>query len=299
VGLSSLALSDADVLYASLPSFKKPNDIPTGMTTPKTSLLLAHCRLQTLQYCTELLAQAVSKIEGLEGCPCLEQLWLNENEIKAIQGLDLCPQLRRLYLYSNRITAIQGLGALHKLEVRIAALSHVLHQCIDVAQPGLLMFELDLHCSFLGCASGTACIGIVQPKPLILSIRESLGPQERPLVACTRSDLLQTCTKAPCPSRISCHELSGGLAGCKRANSAPSVREVQAWDIMQNGLQVLWLADNQISYIAGLSHLTALHELNLARNLIEVVSDTLEANTALHTLNLADTRLGSFKQVCL
>jgi Leucine-rich repeat (LRR) protein len=77
------------------------------------------------------------------------------------------------------------------------------------------------------------------------------------------------------------------------------VREVQAWDIMQNGLQVLWLADNQISYIAGLSHLTALHELNLARNLIEVVSDTLEANTALHTLNLADIRLGSFKQVCL
>ena len=107
------------------------------------------------------------------------------------------------------------------------------------------------------------------------------------------------CIKAPCPSGISCYELSGGLAGCKRANSAPSVREVQAWDIMQNGLQVLWLADNQISYIAGLSQLTALQELNLARNLIEVVSDTLEANTALHTLNLADTRLGSFKQVCL
>ena len=68
---------------------------------------------------------------------------------------------------------------------------------------------------------------------------------------------------------------------------------------MQNGLQVLWLADNQISYIAGLSQLTALQELNLARNLIEVVSDTLGANTALHTLNLADNRLGSFKQVCL
>ncbi|KAA6416898.1 MAG: Leucine-rich repeat-containing 9, partial [Trebouxia sp. A1-2] len=61
--------------------------------------------------------------------------------------------------------------------------------------------------------------------------------------------------------------------------------------------KVLWLADNQISYIAGLSQLTALQELNLARNLIEVVSDTLGANTALHTLNLADNRLGSFKQV--
>ncbi|DBA94023.1 TPA: Leucine-rich repeat-containing protein 9 [Trebouxia sp. C0004] len=62
-------------------------------------------------------------------------------------------------------------------------------------------------------------------------------------------------------------------------------------------LEVLWLADNQISYIAGLSQLTALQELNLARNSIEVVSDTLGANTALHTLNLADNRLGSFKQV--
>ena len=62
-------------------------------------------------------------------------------------------------------------------------------------------------------------------------------------------------------------------------------------------MQVLWLADNQISCIAGLSHLTGLQELNLARNLIEVVSDQLEGNTALQTLNLADNRLGSFKQV--
>ena len=60
---------------------------------------------------------------------------------------------------------------------------------------------------------------------------------------------------------------------------------------------MLWLADNQISCIAGLSQLTALQELNLARNLIEVVADTLEANTAIQTLNLADNRLGSFKQV--
>lgn len=62
-------------------------------------------------------------------------------------------------------------------------------------------------------------------------------------------------------------------------------------------LQVLWLADNQISCLAGLCQLTSLQELNLARNLIEVVSDQLECNTALQMLNLADNRLGSFKQV--
>lgn len=63
-------------------------------------------------------AQAVKLIEGLQGCPSLEQLWLNENEIQVIQGLDLCPQLRRLYLYSNQISCIQGLDSLHKLEVQ-------------------------------------------------------------------------------------------------------------------------------------------------------------------------------------
>ena len=62
-------------------------------------------------------------------------------------------------------------------------------------------------------------------------------------------------------------------------------------------MQVLWLADNRISHIAGVSHLTALSELNLASNLIELVGSTLEANTALRVLNMADNRLGSFKQV--
>lgn len=64
-------------------------------------------------------------------------------------------------------------------------------------------------------------------------------------------------------------------------------------------MQVLWLADNQISHITGLSQLVGLTELNLARNRIEVVGGTLEANTALQSLNLADNRLGSFKQVTL
>ena len=61
--------------------------------------------------------------------------------------------------------------------------------------------------------------------------------------------------------------------------------------------QVLWLGDNQISCISGLAQLTALQELNLARNQIEVVGNALDVNGGLHTLNLADNRIGSFKQV--
>ena len=62
-------------------------------------------------------------------------------------------------------------------------------------------------------------------------------------------------------------------------------------------VQVLWLADNHISCIAGLSRLTALQELNLASNQIELVGDTLEPNSSLKSLNLANNCLGSFKQV--
>lgn len=62
-------------------------------------------------------------------------------------------------------------------------------------------------------------------------------------------------------------------------------------------VQVLWLADNKISLITGLSQLTSLSELNLARNMIEVVGNSLVANKAVQSLNLADNRLGSFKQV--
>ncbi|KAL3151478.1 hypothetical protein ABBQ38_012478 [Trebouxia sp. C0009 RCD-2024] len=120
--------------------------------------------------------QAVTDIQGLEGCPNLEQLWLTENEITDIRGLGQCLQLRRLYLYSNHISCIEGLDNL-------------------------------------------------------------------------------------------------------------------------NNLEVLWLADNKISLIAGLSQLTCLSELNLARNMIEVVGNSLDANKAVQSLNLADNRLGSFKQV--
>lgn len=60
-------------------------------------------------------------------------------------------------------------------------------------------------------------------------------------------------------------------------------------------VQVLWLADNYISSIAGLSQLVGLKQLNLARNGITVVGNSLQQNTGLTSLNLADNRISSMR----
>lgn len=62
-------------------------------------------------------------------------------------------------------------------------------------------------------------------------------------------------------------------------------------------LQVLWLADNELSTIEGLSSLTGLRELHLARNRISRLHGTLDSNTDLRILNLADNEIDSFREV--
>ncbi|GIL73909.1 hypothetical protein Vretimale_5145, partial [Volvox reticuliferus] len=62
-------------------------------------------------------------------------------------------------------------------------------------------------------------------------------------------------------------------------------------------LEVVWLSDNYISRIAGLDHLPVLRELHLARNDIAFLGDGLSACTALTQLNLADNKIGSFKEL--
>ncbi|GLI61365.1 hypothetical protein VaNZ11_003728 [Volvox africanus] len=62
-------------------------------------------------------------------------------------------------------------------------------------------------------------------------------------------------------------------------------------------LEVLWLSDNYISRIAGLDHLPILRELHLARNDIAFLGDGLSACSALTHLNLADNKIGSFKEL--
>jgi len=59
--------------------------------------------------------------------------------------------------------------------------------------------------------------------------------------------------------------------------------------------QVLWVADNYIGSIAGLSALVSLVELNLARNDIVLVGHSLQHNSHLTGLNLADNKICSLE----
>jgi Leucine-rich repeat (LRR) protein len=60
-------------------------------------------------------------------------------------------------------------------------------------------------------------------------------------------------------------------------------------------LQVLWLADNYISSLSGISALQQLQQLNLARNDISSIGSSLLSHTALTSLNLADNKISNFQ----
>lgn len=60
---------------------------------------------------------------------------------------------------------------------------------------------------------------------------------------------------------------------------------------------MLWLADNFITAISGLTSLAALQQLNLACNDISAIGSSLAANTALTCLNLAANSVSRF-EVC-
>lgn len=83
------------------------------------------------------------------------------------------------------------------------------------AQSALLMFELTCIARFLAV--------LLKPHVLVLYCHNhsacQLGspwvPKKGLLLPAHSANLLQTCTLAPCPSGISCYELSGCLAGCE------------------------------------------------------------------------------------
>jgi Leucine-rich repeat (LRR) protein len=64
---------------------------------------------------------------------------------------------------------------------------------------------------------------------------------------------------------------------------------------MLSRLQVLWLADNYISSLTGISALQQLQQLNLARNDISSIGSSLLSHTALTSLNLADNKISNFQ----
>jgi Leucine-rich repeat (LRR) protein len=61
--------------------------------------------------------QGIAKLEGLQGCPSLERVWVIENKLACIEGLAHLTDLQELYLYSNCITKIEGLSSLTGLQV--------------------------------------------------------------------------------------------------------------------------------------------------------------------------------------
>lgn len=62
-------------------------------------------------------------------------------------------------------------------------------------------------------------------------------------------------------------------------------------------MEVLWLADNQITRVEGVATCCRLREVNLARNRIRHVGPALGANTALEVLNVAENDISSFREV--
>jgi Leucine-rich repeat (LRR) protein len=62
-------------------------------------------------------------------------------------------------------------------------------------------------------------------------------------------------------------------------------------------LETLWINDNKIKEVTGLATLGRLKTLWLARNLIESFGTCFDKNTALRELNLADNRIGCFREV--
>ncbi|CAF0859021.1 unnamed protein product, partial [Brachionus calyciflorus] len=62
-------------------------------------------------------------------------------------------------------------------------------------------------------------------------------------------------------------------------------------------LEVLWLCDNKISVIEGIDHMTELVELNLARNLIRKIGNSLKNLKNVEILNLSANLIENFQEI--
>lgn len=83
---------------------------------------------------------------------------------------------------------------------------------------------------------------------------------------------------------------SAGFSSQQSCNSCQHIHDQRA-ELGCDVLQVLWLADNYISGITGISHLPNLQQLNLARNDIALIGSSLQQSTRLTSLNLADNQI--------
>eukprot|EP00741_Cyanophora_paradoxa_P011210 tig00020554_g10830.t1 len=91
-----------------------------------------------------------------------------------------------------------------------------------------------------------------------------------------------------------------GLENCLRLKrlylNSNRISKIENLDHLVD-LEVLWLSDNRIKELQNLTSLPKLKSLWIARNQIEHIGDTLDRNTELEDLNMADNLVGCFKEV--
>jgi Leucine-rich repeat (LRR) protein len=109
---SSSSSSDSDSL--SVPVFDEIEELEVYLT--RLSSMKVFCVFRNLRI-LRVLNQCISRIEGLERCTQLQELWLPGNDITVIEGLDHCTALHTLILNENKIASVQGLSHLKQLTV--------------------------------------------------------------------------------------------------------------------------------------------------------------------------------------
>jgi Leucine-rich repeat (LRR) protein len=100
-------------------------------------------------------------------------------------------------------------------------------------------------------------------------------------------------------TQCSLTEIAGleGLRSLKQLHlSSNKISKIEGLENLQS-LEVLWLNDNRLRAIDGMGSLTRLKTLWLARNQIETIGSALDTNAALSELNLADNKIGCFKEL--
>ena len=90
-----------------------------------------------------------------------------------------------------------------------------------------------------------------------------------------------------------------GLDNCKKLKKLFLYsNKISAIEGLENlDLQVLWLNGNCISKVGGFGHMNSLTELNLARNCITSIGESLKNLKNLKILNLASNLIDSFQVI--
>jgi len=91
--------------------------------------------------------RGIEKIRGFEDFPCLEVLWMQENDITSLNHLDNNFRLKSLYLSGNRISTLEGssLKNLPNLEVLFLANNQITDLGIQLREVQQLPFLQQLE----------------------------------------------------------------------------------------------------------------------------------------------------------